>query len=264
MFFTDSHCHLDFTELITSLSKMLQDCEQQNIAKIIVPSITPANWDKVLELTLKSDQNNSNVNLYACLGIHPWFLNDLNESHLALLGEKTKKNRKQIIAIGESGIDGVIAKEHSNLAKQQEFFIYQLQLAKQYQLPIIVHHRQSHHHILPLIRANLPAKGGVIHAFSGSYQEAKNYIDLGFKLGIGGTITYPRAIKTIKAIQKIPLSSLLLETDAPSMPLFGYQGQINTPLQLIKVFDCLAKLRHEDKADIATQIEENIQQLFFS
>jgi len=264
MFFTDSHCHLDFTELIASLSKLLQDCEQQNIAKIIIPSISPANWDKVLELILKPELKKINIKLYACLGIHPWFLKDLNENHLALLNKKIKQKQTQIIAIGESGIDGVIAKEHNNLVKQQEFFIYQLHLAQQYQLPIVVHHRQSHHHILPLIKANLPAKAGVIHAFSGSYQEAKNYIDLGFKLGIGGTITYPRAIKTIKAVKKVPLSSLLLETDAPAMPLFGYQGQVNTPLQLTNVFNCLAKLRHEDKADIAAQIEENIQELFFS
>ena len=112
-----------------------------------------------------------------------------------------------------------------------------------------------------LKKVNL-TRAGIIHAFSGSYQQAKNYIDLGFKLGIGGTITYPRAEKTIKAIKRLPLDSLVLETDAPAMPLYGFQGQANSPLKLINVFESLVAIRQESAEAIAEQIEQNISQLF--
>mgnify|MGYP003885743381 FL=1 len=114
----------------------------------------------------------------------------------------------------------------------------------------------------PLLRKAKLTKGGIIHAFSGSYQEALSYIELGFKLGIGGTITYPRAQKTIKAIRRLPLSSLVLETDAPSMPLNGFQGQANSPLRLIDVFQALTEVRAEPREEIMTQLESNIDALF--
>jgi TatD DNase family protein len=162
------------------------------------------------------------------------------------------------VAIGEAGIDGVIAQAENNLAQQIQIFEQQLNLAKSYQLPIIVHHRKSHQHIVAMLRQKNLTKGGIIHAFSGNYQQACQYIDLGFKLGIGGTITYPRAEKTIKAIKRLPLASLVLETDAPSMPLYGFQGQDNSPLQLIKVFQALVGIRSESAGELAHALESNI------
>ena len=113
-----------------------------------------------------------------------------------------------------------------------------------------------------MIKKHVVKKVGVIHAFSGSYQQAKTYLDLGYKLGIGGTITYPRAEKTIKTLKKIPLESILLETDAPSMPLYGYQGEPNSPLKLITVFDRLCELRNESPEEIVFQLEKNKKDLF--
>ena len=109
-----------------------------------------------------------------------------------------------------------------------------------------------------MLRQKQLTNGGIIHAFSGSYQQACQYIDLGFKLGIGGTITYPRAEKTLKAIKRVPLTSLVLETDAPAMPLYGFQGQDNSPLQLINVFQALTNIRLESSTEIAHALEENV------
>ena len=131
-------------------------------------------------------------------------------------------------------------------------------MAKGYSLPIIVHHRRSHQDIVAMLRQKQLTNGGIIHAFSGSYQQACQYIDLGFKLGIGGTITYPRAEKTLKAIKRVPLTSLVLETDAPAMPLYGFQGQDNSPLQLINVFQALTNIRLESSTEIAHALEENV------
>jgi TatD DNase family protein len=297
MQFTDSHCHLDFTEFQDNRSELLSQCAQRNINRIIVPSVNPEHWQRVLSLSEQahpaqalSSKVNGKVNISCCLGIHPWFLIlqdnlltkdpaqniDLafNEQQLTQLVIKHNNTHfhNNIVAIGECGIDVFKAKKNTesdqaltdNLNLQQAFFEMQLHIAKQHDLPVIIHHCQSHQLILPLLKKVKLSKAGVIHAFSGSYQQAKAYVDLGFKLGIGGTITYERSKKTINAVKRLPLSSLLLETDAPAMPPFGQQGLINTPLNLLTVFKALCTIRDEPEAVIAEQIESNVEQLFFN
>jgi TatD DNase family protein len=267
MKFTDSHCHLDFKAFtakgISSTVSLLALCAKKNIHQIIVPSVAPDNWESVLALTNNiQEQRLSNCKVFSCLGIHPWFLAGLQQQHLDKLAQKVLENKTRIIAIGEAGLDGVIAKQQDNFNQQNLFFEFQLYLAQQHQLPIIVHHRRTHNEIITLLKQVKIAHSGIIHAFSGSYQQACQYIDLGFKLGIGGTITYPRAEKTIKAIKRLPLSSLVLETDAPSMPLNGFQGESNSPLRVVNVFNKLVELRQESSEVIADKIEENISTLF--
>ena len=277
--FTDSHCHLDFNELYGQLDSILASCQQRNIQRIIVPSIGPQNWQQVLALPslVKSQANNlsnSQVTIYPCLGIHPWFLDKLPENAIEQLDQLLAQNNTQhhtqhgtkIIALGEAGIDGMIAKNSANpeqhLKQQVTIFEQQLALAKKHQLPIIVHHRRSHPEVIRSLKAVTFSQGGIIHAFSGSYQEAKQYLDLGFLIGIGGTITYPRATKTINTVKKLPIESLVLETDAPSMPLAGFQGQPNHPKHIVDVFQALVNLRSEDKTRLSQQIETNINRLF--
>lgn len=259
MKFTDSHCHLDFDEFSQDFNVLLKQCADNSIHRCIIPSIAPNNWQKVLGL---SQHHTKPVHLYAALGIHPWFLNTLNDLDLTTLTKIVKQNKTDIIAIGEAGIDSKIAEQQDNLVKQLHFFNYQLNLAKQENLPIIVHHRRSHQYITPLLKQYSLTRTGIIHAFSGSYQQAVQYIDLGYKLGVGGTITYPRAKKTISAIKRLPLTSLVLETDAPAMPLHGFQGAINSPIRIVNVFDSLVAIRKEPKERIAEQIEINIDEIF--
>mgnify|MGYP003384714768 CR=1 FL=1 len=275
---TDSHCHLDFTELSQNLPALLQQCHAKHIHRIIVPSVNPEHWTRVLSLT---KQPNTNVSISCGLGFHPWFLIPLDSVTAAntdldfqtqLLSHAIHNHRRDMVAIGECGIDVFKAKKNTqdeqaftkNIKLQQDFFEMQLQLAKQNNLPVIVHHCQSHPLILAHLKQHKPDKAGVIHAFSGSYQQAKDYLDLGFKLGIGGTITYPRAKKTINAIKRLPLSSLLIETDAPAMPPLDQQGMSNSPLNLVTVFQALVAIREESAEVIAKQLEVNVEQLFFS
>lgn len=287
MQFTDSHCHLDDKIFKEHLPSLLTQCAKLTINRIIIPSISPDNFDNVL--TLAKDNHDKPVKLHACLGIHPWFLTGLNDTHLDTLYAKVLHERKNIIAVGEIGIDGAIIKRSDEpkkaLANQQHFFDFQLNLAKQQNLPVIVHHRQSHDKIMPFLKQHLLDKAGIIHGFSGSYQQAKAYIDLGFKLGIGSTITYSRAKKTINTIKRLPLESLVLETDAPSMPLskevqpnkaidekrielslvdLRVISPANSPVNLLKIFEVLATIRTENMKEIATQLEYNIDQTFFS
>jgi TatD DNase family protein len=267
MKFTDSHCHLDFKEFSLERSSspvsILTQCADRDIHQIIVPAINPDNWQDVLALSNTNPiASQSGCKVYAALGIHPWFLKGLQQEHLDSLDQIVSKNKTNIIAIGETGLDGVIAKQMDNMAQQCLFFEFQLQLAKKYKLPVIVHHRRTHNETITILKQVKVQQGGIIHAFSGSYQQACQYIDLGFKLGIGGTITYPRAEKTIKAIKRLPLSSLVLETDAPAMPLYGFQGESNSPLRIINVFERLVELREESKEEIAEKIEQNISEAF--
>lgn len=312
MQFTDSHCHLDDIAFNEQLPALLRQCQQLAINRIIVPSIAPDNFSQVLKLAkcgsnhqdnnLSNSTNTNPIHIYPCLGIHPWFLQNLNDSHLEQLHALVIKSRNEIIAIGEIGIDGAIAKQavnhgqtpEDNLHHQQHFFDFQLNLAKQQNLPVIIHHRQSHDKIMPFLKRYQLAKTGIIHGFSGSYQQAKGYIDLGFKLGVGSTITYSRAKKTINTLKRLPLESLVLETDAPSMPLSREvtskevptnnentkdeklevltnpsapppaNSPANSPINLIKIFEVLSTIRPESPEDIANQLEYNIEQVFFT
>ncbi len=312
MQFTDSHCHLDDIAFSEQLPALLERCQQLAINRIIVPSIAPDNFSQVLKLAklcaddlgknLSNSTNFNPIKIYPCLGIHPWFLQTLNDSHLEQLSELVIKSRNEIIAVGEIGIDGAIAKQavnhgqtpEDNLHHQQHFFDFQLNLAKQQNLPVIIHHRQSHDKIMPFLTRYQLAKTGIIHGFSGSYQQAKGYIDLGFKLGVGSTITYSRAKKTINTLKRLPLESLVLETDAPSMPLsrevkgegivtnnentrheklevltsssanLPANSPANSPVNLINIFEVLSTIRSESPEEIAVQLEDNIEQIFFT
>jgi TatD DNase family protein len=162
-------------------------------------------------------------------------------------------------AIGETGLDELITTPRSFL---ETLLIWHLQLAIEFNKPVILHSVRAHHYLLPILREYRPSHGGVIHAFSGSYETAKQYWDLGFYLGIGGTITYDRAAKTRAAVQRMPLESILLETDAPDMPLQGFQGQRNSPEKVIEVAQCLAELCGQAFEQVAQQTFSNTTQLF--
>ena len=286
MQFTDSHCHLDDIAFKEYLPALLTQCAELNINRIIVPSTAPVNFNQVLSLA--KTFHNKPINIYPCLGIHPWFLRTLNHSHLEQLSTSVTQARNEIVAIGEIGIDGAIAKQaenygqppEDNLRHQQHFFDFQLSLAKQENLPVIVHHRQSHDKIIPFLKKYQLNKAGIIHGFSGSYQQAKAYLDLGFKLGVGSTITYSRAKKTINTLKRLPLDCLVLETDAPSMPLSKEvlannemnaqkkakiiaDSPANSPVNLIKIFTVLTTIRPESSDEVARQLECNINQVFF-
>jgi TatD DNase family protein len=163
------------------------------------------------------------------------------------------------VAIGECGLDAAIT---TSLAIQLPVFEAQLCLATELGLPIIIHCRRSHNELTSLLKRNKLPPGGVIHAFSGSYEMAKQYWDMGFYLGIGGTITYERAHKTREAVKRMPLDALLLESDAPDMPLAGKQGQRNSPEHIPLIAQALAELRGESVQLIAEQTTRNAQTLF--
>ncbi len=252
MQFIDTHCHLDFDEFKGDFQNHVHRANQLGIHGFVVPGVTLQQSQTLLGFK----QHNQSV--YITFGLHPYFMAEHQDSDFEQLKSLAIEHCKQLVAIGECGIDSSI----ENIEKQQMLFVEHIKLANELSLPLIVHHRQSHHLIMQAFKKLQPKWGGVIHAFSGSLQQAQAYIKLGFKLGVGGTITYERANKTKQALAQVPLDSLVLETDAPSMPLAGYQGQINLPERLKAVFDCLVAIRNESESEIAEQVYASSCSLF--
>ncbi|WP_213608919.1 TatD family hydrolase [Pseudoalteromonas sp.] len=253
MKFIDSHCHLDFSEFDANRESLINACVVQGIDQFLVPGVSLAQSQKLLEFKVTYPQ------VIIAAGLHPYFLNQHEESHLALLYDFAKANKTQLVAIGECGLDRSIEK----LEKQTLLFEQQIVIANELCLPLIVHHRQSHDLIAQSFKRCRPKYGGVIHAFSGSMQQAQYYIKMGFKLGVGGTITYDRAVKTRTVIAQIDPKYIVLETDSPSMPLNGYQGHINTPLHIPKVFNALCDLKpNSDQRRLAKQLYDSCSDVF--
>ena len=233
MVFIDSHCHLDFPEFDHCRDEVLQRAWQSGLSAIVVPGVQEKYWPRLLALT------SSDTRFHPALGLHPCFLDDHELAHLDVLERLLAEGKA--CAVGEIGLDMYLP--NSDLDAQLAFFLPQLELAQRYGLPVILHVRKAHDQVLKALRVQRLSRGGIVHAFSASEQQARQYLDLGFKLGMGGTITYPRAQKIRRLVVDLPLDAFVLETDAPDMPLNGYQGGLNEPSRVLEVAKVMAELR---------------------
>lgn len=245
----DTHCHLDLPELASKQQLYWQNAQQAGVTALLIPAVQQSAWQNLL--ALQQQQPHWRI----ALGIHPWWAAEHSLDAIAALDKLVTAHSSAIVAVGEIGLDFALAED--SFAMQQQLFAAQLLLAKQHNKPVILHHRKSQPQLLAELKRQQFSEGGILHAFSGSQQQAMAFVDLGFKLGIGGTITYDRAEKTRKTVQKLPLESFVLETDAPAMPLAGFQGEVNTPAQLALVFDAFCKLRPEPRGQIAATLWQN-------
>jgi len=252
--FVDTHCHFDFPPFIGDEVPSIDRAARAGVDAIIVPAIEAAYFERVLDLARRHDA------LYAALGLHPIVIEHHLDEHLDRLDAVLQTAENKLVAIGEIGLD--LYRENPQFERQQTILDAQLRLAKRHDLPVILHSRRTHDKLaMHLKRIDLPRRG-VVHGFSGSLQQAQRFIELGYHIGVGGTITYPRASKTRDVMARLPLSALLLETDAPDMPLNGFQGQPNRPEQAARVFTTLCELRPEPAAVIADALLENTRTLF--
>lgn len=256
----DSHCHIDLPVFDADRPAVLSACKAASINKLLVPGLTVEQFDKLLELSAQYPQQ-----VDIALGCHPYFLKALNDIDSLALKDKLFElgniYKDKIVAIGECGLDGSI---DLPMSYQEQVLTWHIDLAIAINKPLVLHHRKSHNQLIRLLKEKHYQFGGVIHAFSGSEEIANTYINMGFKLGVGGTITYPRAVKTIATIKKIPLEHLLLETDSPDMPLSGQQGKRNTPLQLIAVAKVLAELKGVRVDEIEKSTTQNYSDVFLT
>ena len=247
----DSHCHLDADEFDGDRAEVIARAQAAGVAVQIVPAVTAAAWPKLRDVCAATH------GLYPAYGLHPLFLDQHRPEHLPLLGEWIARERP--CAIGECGLDFFV--EGLDHAEQQRYFAGQLQLAREFDLPVIVHARRAVDAVILAIR-RVGRLRGVVHSFAGSPEQARQLQSLDFLIGLGGPVTYDRAQRLRRLAAGMPLQQLLLETDAPDQPDASIRGERNEPARLRTVLDTIAALRGQPAAEIAEQTTRNAQQLF--
>lgn len=237
----DTHCHIDRSHFEDDFEGVIQRSISAGVTGLVIPGFVQAGWQRLLKLCRHHEK------LHAAPGLHPCYLSEHRPSHLEELETLCQQNK--LIAIGEIGLDFYHGTH--NEKEQKKLFNSQLEIAERHGLPVLLHVRKAHDQVLSILRKKRPALGGIVHAFNGSYQQANQYINLGFKLGYGGTLSYNRATKIKTVASLLPLSAIVLETDAPDIPLFHRRDKINSPEFLPEILDALVSIRDESRNEIA-------------
>lgn len=247
----DAHCHLDFCHFDADRDAVLARARDAGVGHIIVAGTTRERWPGVLALG-KRDA------ISVCLGLHPYFMQHHTEADVEALAVVLDEH-PEVVALGECGID---ARFGDTLDAQWALFEEQLQLARQRHLPLVIHCVRAHDQVAKRLRQLKPPAGGLIHAFTGSLQQAKAFLDLGFIVGLGGALTHQRAKRLQRVVAALPDDGYVLETDSPDMPLAGHDGERNEPAQVAEVCRVLATLRGQEVARVAADSTANAQRLF--
>ncbi|CAN5246635.1 TatD family hydrolase [soil metagenome] len=247
----DSHCHLDAAEFAADRHAVVQRAEAAGVVAQLVPAVDRNSWSALRDVCASAP------GLHAAYGLHPVFLAGHQRSHLAELRDWIERERPA--AIGECGLDYFVEGLDRNF--QSELLEGQLQLAREFDLPVVLHARQAVEDILHALR-RIRGLRGVVHSFSGSEEQARRLFDLGFYIGIGGPVTYERAKRIRRVVSAMPLEFLLLETDAPDQPDADHRGQRNEPSRLTRVAATIASLRNCEPAQIAEATFVNALRLF--
>ena len=239
--FIDTHCHLDAAEFGDTTDALVQEALAAGVSTLVIPSVDVYNFNAVQNICTQ------HAACAPAFGIHPMYVNRAAPADLDVLRQFVRQHLP--VAIGEIGLDFFV--ENFDQEKQAFYFSEQLKLAQEFNLPVLLHIRKAQDTILKHLRRT-PVVGGIAHAFNGSPQQAAEFIKLGFKLGFGGAMTYPRATRLRGLATTLPLDSIVLETDAPDIPPeFLQRGQPNRPGYLPRIAETLAGLRKMPLAEIA-------------
>ncbi len=247
----DSHCHLDAEEFDRDRSAVLARARAAGVNRQIVPAVNAAGWEKLRALCA------AEPGLHPAYGLHPMFLAEHHPEHLTALRDWIDRERPA--AIGECGLDFFV--EGLDTSEQSRYFEGQLRLARDFELPVIVHARRAVDAVLAAIRRFGPLRG-VVHSFSGSAEQARRLYEHGFLVGLGGPVTYERANRLRTLAAQLPIESLLLETDAPDQPDASIRGQRNEPARLTTICATIATLRGIDPDMLAQATTANAERLF--
>ena len=260
---TDSHCHLDAPEFAVDRDAVVARARAAGVAQIVLPAVAQGNFAVVRQLAHAHG-------LGYALGIHPLAVDAADDADLRLLHDALERSTgplerdARLVAVGEIGLDHFVGIDP---AKQERFLVAQLRLARQFDLPVILHSRRAVDTLLKHLR-RVPVRGGIAHAFNGSAQQAQAFIALGFKLGFGGAMTFERALQIRRLAKELPIEAIVLETDAPDIPphwLYrtaderaGGARSRNEPAELPRIAQTLAALRGMSLAALADITSANV------
>ena len=247
----DSHSHFDAAEFDADRAAVQARALAVGVARQVVPAVDAAGWPKLKSVCTEFDD------LFPAYGLHPMYLEAHRPEHLRELHDWIERERP--VAVGECGLDFFV--EGLDAEAQRFYFEGQLQLAREFELPVVVHARRAVDAVIAAIR-KVGGLRGVVHSFSGSAEQAKQLHGLGFMLGIGGPVTYDRANRLRALVATMPLEQLLLETDAPDQPGAAHRGERNEPAFLPEVLDVIAGLRGMEPSELAAATTANAERLF--
>ncbi|MCG5512414.1 TatD family hydrolase [Ectothiorhodospira shaposhnikovii] len=247
----DSHCHFDVPAFDADREDCRRRAREAGVEAMIIPAITRAGWTRLREVAT------SLPGLHPAYGLHPVYLQAHRPTDIQALDDWLR--REPAVAVGECGLDFFV--QGLDEKAQQACFRAQLDLALTHDLPVIIHARRAVDQVTQALRQR-PGLKGVVHSFSGSRQQAEKLLELGFFLGLGGPLTYPRAQRLRALAAWLPARALLVESDAPDQPGLAHRGQRNEPAWLPEVVRTLAELRDESPREIARITRDNAIRLF--
>lgn len=247
----DSHVHLDDPRFDDDRDEVLARARRAGVATWVVPGVDAASWPRIHTL------HDAEPGVHAAYGLHPVFLAQHEPAHLDALQQWLRNEHP--VAVGEIGLDFHL--EELDAETQRHYFHRQLELAREHDLPVIVHARRALDEVIHTLR-RFNVRRGVVHSFSGSGQQAQQLWKLGIHLGIGGPVTYARAHRLRRIVATMPIEYLLLESDAPDQPGAGHRGQRNEPAFAIEALRCIAQLRGESEDAVAAATLANTCRLF--
>jgi TatD DNase family protein len=251
----DTHAHLNSECYRENFETLLENILKNDVEKVIIPAVNPKTYQEIIDLTEKYDC------LYGGIGIQPEEIDDLPQNWEEMT-EKFCQNKK-IVAIGEIGLDYYWIKDEENHKRQKEIFIKQIEIAKYYNLPILIHDREAHKDtfdiISSMVKDEIPV---VMHCFSGSPEFAQRCIKQGWYLAFGGVTTFKNAKKAKESVKVTPLDKILLETDSPYLTPVPYRGQENTPAYLKYIAEEIANIKDTTIEEIAINTTKNAERIF--
>lgn len=248
----DAHCHFDFPFFDGRRASELEVASEEGLAGLVIPGVRRPNWARVRDTAL------AHTGLYYCLGIHPWYIDEHSGEDLKTLEKAVRARPPRCVAIGECGLDRL----HGSMSDQYPWFEAQIELASELGFPLVIHSVRAHDEVHATLRRMNWNGRALLHGFSGSYQQASKLVELGCFIGVGGVITHPRSRKTRDTIARLPLESLVLETDAPDMAPEGVAAGANSPVYLRRILECLSEIRGEPSDYVASVVFANTELLY--
>ncbi len=252
----DTHTHLDFPEFDADRAEVLDRARALGVKRQVLMGVTRGNWQRIWELATTQDD------LHAAFGLHPIYLGEHQPAHLDELRTMllAHAGHPKLCAVGEIGLDYYL--EDLDRDAQQALFEAQLAIAADAQLPVLLHVRRSHAAVIATLKRFRLQRAGIVHAFAGSVEEAREYLKLGFRLGLGGAPTWPQANRLRKVVPQLPLEAIVLETDAPDMAPSMHPQQRNSPEYLPDICANLAELLGITPDALAAASSRNACELF--
>ena len=249
----DSHAHLDDGRFDQDRDQIIKNAQEKGLAYIMNPGADLRSSLKAVELAHQYDM------IYAAVGVHPHDAKDMDDVILLLLKDLARKPK--VMAIGEIGLD--FHYDHSPRDVQRQVFRDQIQLARELNLPIIIHDREANEEVFNTLREERAFEAGVVmHCYSGSAELARQYVKLGAYISIAGPITYPNARKTVEVVERIPLEHLFIETDCPYLTPVPFRGKRNEPAYVCHVAEKIAEIKKISFEEVAAQTVENAKRFF--